>query len=710
MLKRLPIRLILVTSMLFCCIQHSNAQTNEFQQFLDSLIYVFPKEKTDSAKGFIAMNIAQQKMRAAQNTGNWDEAIEWASKGVYYSKKGNYKLGIRRCNWQLGNCWRQKGNYPEAIRYFTELLKAAIKENTPKPIVTSCIWIGDCYMLLGDYQEALKNFQTGLKICEERSAEIFDYKSDQAGLILKIGDSYAKLNNFSLAIISYKKLLGDNQSDRTGDIHARLAMAQIGMKNYDEALKNLQIAVQRLPRLLNLKPDIEYRGILGSFLLQIGEAYCKLGSIQKVDVSLQSYKEAISYLNKCVPLLKEGAGGKETLMNAYALLKEACEATSDYQNALRFTTLYNSLKDSLYSKTTYLKLSELKTELKVKYELEKAAAEMKAQQKLERIEEDALRDKMLADQKLEQEKILADERVDNEKVTAEQKLEQEKAMVIAGEKANYEKSIAIEKISTEKQQTNNLLLMGLILVVITSLFLILYFQQRNQKKRAIEKAETIHQMAELEMQSIRSQLNPHFIFNSLNSIQTLILKEETDKSQSYLSQFARLLRMLLENADKPFIPLRKEIEFLQLYVGLEGLRVPDMQYSFSTDPALNTEQILIPNMFLQPYVENAIWHGLSHKETDKQLQIRIFSENGTVNYEIEDNGVGIKKAEELKSTFHKQHQSKGMELLSKRIKLLNSEYSSTIQTQITDVIKNNEVAGTLVTIKIPVRLFEPLQN
>jgi len=196
------------------------------------------------------------------------------------------------------------------------------------------------------------------------------------------------------------------------------------------------------------------------------------------------------------------------------------------------------------------------------------------------------------------------------------------------------------------------------------------------------------------------------MFNSLNSIQALIIKQENDKSQSYLSQFARLLRMMLENTESPFIPLQKEIDFLQLYLALEGLRVPDMQYSISIDSLLNTEKILIPNMLLQPYAENAIWHGLSHKENDKQLQIRISKENGSVNYEIEDNGVGRKKAGELKSFFRKQHQSKGMELLSKRINLLNKEYGSTIKTEITDVMKNNEVAGTLVSIKIPVMLSQ----
>lgn len=691
MRKRLQIRFILIGSLLFCFIHQSKAQTEKRLRFIDSLINVFPKEKIDSAKGYIAMNIAQQKMGLAQNTGNWDEVIKWASKGVYYSKKGNYKFGIRRCNWQLGRSWMLKGNYPEAIKYFTAMLNTAIKENVPKPIVTSCIWIGDCYMLLGNYQGALKNLRTGLKICEERSAEIFDYESDQAALILKIGDSYAKLKKFQEAITWYNKLLKDDESYETGEIHFKLAQAQIEMKNYDEALKNLQVAVRLYPKILELKQEIKIKGILGDFYMKIGEVYCKLGSIKKGGESSNAYNEAIIYLNKSLPLLIEGAGGKEAMMNVYALLKEACEATSDYQNALHFTTLYNGLRDSLYNKTTYLKLAAQQ----VKYESEKAAGVLKMEQEKDKLRNVAI----LAGQKLEQEKILADERVSNEK-----------AIAIAGENANYEKSIAVEKIRNEKQQTNNLLLMGLILVVMTSVFLIFYLRQRHENKRAVERAETVHQMAELEMQSLRSQLNPHFMFNSLNSIQTLIMKNQSEKSQSYLSRFARLLRLLLENADKQFVPLRMEMEFLQLYLSLESLRVPDMQYSISTDPALNTEQILIPNMILQPYVENAIWHGLSHKEDDKQLRIRVFRENGTINYEIEDNGVGRKKAGELKSIFRKQHQSKGMELISKRIELLNKEYSSVIQTKVTDVIKNKEVTGTLVSIKVPLTLSKTLQN
>ena len=666
---------------------------------IDSLLLVLKGNKEDSSKVITLLAIAWNKFNLAwSRNGDYESAIQYAKEGLALTEKLKFKWGKGRANFVLGRCFELKADYTESLKHHFTALKISLEMGNKVLTLVEYYDIGKIYNRMANYPEALKYFFASLKVVKEIKADNW-----LAGIQARIGTVYFNQENHDEAQKYFTEAysIAEKRQEKLtmAEILSYKGNLSLSQGKYDDALHDFSAS-------LKLYEQSPIKSYIASNYDYIAKAYIMKAAASQDSLTMQKYYyEAIQYLQKALLLQKE-MGGKEEIINTYSLLSEAFRGINDYKNALTYSDLYTQSRDATYNKPAYVKIAELK----VQYETEKAAAEMKAQQKLERIEEDALRDKMLADQKLEQEKILADERVDNEKVTAEQKLEQEKAMVIAGEKANYEKSIAIEKISTEKQQTNNLLLMGLILVVITSLFLILYFQQRNQKKRAIEKAETIHQMAELEMQSIRSQLNPHFIFNSLNSIQTLILKEETDKSQSYLSQFARLLRMLLENADKPFIPLRKEIEFLQLYVGLEGLRVPDMQYSFSTDPALNTEQILIPNMFLQPYVENAIWHGLSHKETDKQLQIRIFSENGTVNYEIEDNGVGIKKAEELKSTFHKQHQSKGMELLSKRIKLLNSEYSSTIQTQITDVIKNNEVAGTLVTIKIPVRLFEPLQN
>ena len=160
--------------------------------------------------------------------------------------------------------------------------------------------------------------------------------------------------------------------------------------------------------------------------------------------------------------------------------------------------------------------------------------------------------------------------------------------------------------------------------------------------------------------------------------------------------------MLLENANNPFIPLARELEFLELYLSLEKLRIPDLKYSIEVDHQLNAEQIKIPNMILQPYIENAIWHGLSHKQDgNRKIQIRVLPTSEGVKYEIEDNGVGRQKADELKSAYRKGHRSKGMELLTKRFKLLNEEYKSEIQTSITDLMTNGEPSGTMVVINVP---------
>ena len=679
--------------LLFCCIHQLYAQQQEqAKKRMDSILHVLQKQKDDSTKVINLMWVAQRKMGDAQNTGNWDEAIEWYRKSLNLSTRINFQYGIGRSSIFLGRCWMQKGDYAEAIKYFYAALNLSYKNGNKNLRVAASGNLAGAYALLGNYKEALKYSLLSYETTQElNNNSAVDLQQSAAG----IAQLYAKMQNWEEALSWYQKALPDNpELFYEGSITLQIASIEMKMKRYDEALKNYRIAVNVFPARFNRKPDTDYKGLLGDWYRELGEAYFKIGSLTKDSERTDAFNKSISYLNMSLPLLSEGAGGKESLMSAYELLRQACEATGDYQNALRFTTLFNSLKDSIYNKTTYQKTADLQ----VKYETEKAASAFRIEQEKEKVRNTAI----LANQKLEEEKKLADEKLNHERSIAEEKLNSEKSL--AAEKTRQ------EKLRAEKQQTNNLLLMGLILVVITSVFVILYLRQRHQKKRAVEKADTIHKMAELEMQSLRSQLNPHFMFNSLNSIQTLILKEDSDKSHSYLSRFARLLRMLLENAEKPFVSLQKEIDFIQLYLGLENLRVPDLQYSVFIDPSLNTEQTLIPNMILQPYVENAIWHGLSYKEADKQLQIRINRDNGTIKYEIEDNGVGRKKAEELKSLFRKQHQSRGMELLSKRFKLLNGEYNSSIETMIADVIKDNEVSGTLVTIKVPAQLSLPSQN
>lgn len=694
----------LITFLLFCCNNQSIAQQpDQAKKKMDSVMNLLAKEKNDSIRMGYSMWIAQRKMGSAQTTGNWNDAIEWWNKALVLAIKTKNDFCIGRCNILLGMTWLQKGDNTQALKPFYDALNTSFKSENRGLRTVSYINIGKCYDNLGKYDEALKYYKLAY---DNQKLLNTDVPMDIRQIAAPISDVYTKIKNWQEALNWLEKTLPyDSTIIYEAQYELQLASIYMGIKNYDGALENYRTASRIFPKRFERKPEMSTKGLPGIWYQELGGIYFKIGTLTKDNERISAFNQAIEYLNKSLPLLKEGAGGIGAIMNTYDLLRQACEAVNDYENALRYTHFYTSLKDSIYSKESYVKMADLK----IQYETEKAAAELTIQQALEK----ARNEKLLADERLEQQKILSEERLDKATAIAEQKLEKEKA--IEQVKANSEKNLAIEKakqekLKAEKKQANNLLLLGLISITIISAFLLLYLRQRQLKRRAEEKAESIHKMAELEMQSLRSQLNPHFMFNSLNSIQTLILKEDSDKSHSYLSRFARLLRMLLENAEKPFVSLQKEIDFIQLYLGLENLRVPDLQYSVFIDPSLNTEQTLIPNMILQPYVENAIWHGLSYKEADKQLQIRINRDNGTIKYEIEDNGVGRKKAEELKSLFRKQHQSRGMELLSKRFKLLNGEYNSSIETMIVDVIKDNEVSGTLVTIKVPTQLSLPSQN
>jgi len=258
------------------------------------------------------------------------------------------------------------------------------------------------------------------------------------------------------------------------------------------------------------------------------------------------------------------------------------------------------------------------------------------------------------------------------------------------------------------QRTGFLVICG-ILILAGALLYVRGRINRIRRKEA-EKTLAVKRMAEMELQSLRSQLNPHFMFNSLNAIQELILLEENEKSHTYLARFAKLLRILLENTEEQFITLNREIDFLNLYLSLESLRIPNLRYSITVDSAIETSTTMIPNMILQPYIENALWHGLSYKEGERKLELNIHKRNGVIVYDVKDNGVGRKNAMELKSLYRKEHKSKGMELLIKRFKLLSEEFGSDIQTEINDLVQDGKVAGTLVQIRVPQDYGERVKN
>lgn len=240
------------------------------------------------------------------------------------------------------------------------------------------------------------------------------------------------------------------------------------------------------------------------------------------------------------------------------------------------------------------------------------------------------------------------------------------------------------------------------------LFSLLWFIYRFRMK-AVRREESLkagfhQQIADMEMRALRAQMNPHFIFNSLNSIQKYILKNDHFAASQYLTKFSRLIRLILDHSHQNNILLSSEAELLQLYCEMESLRFDQrFHYTIEMDPALQPDTVEIPSMLIQPYVENAIWHGLLHKDTFGRLLIR-FARNakGHLLVTVEDDGVGRKRAMELKSKQVLKKKSYGMQITEDRIALINRLNNIQASCTVTDLTDTNGVAtGTRVELEIP---------
>jgi two-component system LytT family sensor kinase len=206
----------------------------------------------------------------------------------------------------------------------------------------------------------------------------------------------------------------------------------------------------------------------------------------------------------------------------------------------------------------------------------------------------------------------------------------------------------------------------------------------------------------IQLQSLRTQMNPHFIFNSLNSVNNFISKNDERSANKYISDFSKLMRTVLKNSDQDFIGLVTEIETLRIYLELEHFRFGDkFDYELQVASNVEPESVQVPPMLIQPYIENAIWHGLRYKEEKGMLWVNFFIEDKKLYCTIHDNGIGRKKSAELKTLHQKTYQSTGIKNTKERIELLNKLHKTNLGIEITDLEENSEAAGTMVKISLP---------
>lgn len=357
------------------------------------------------------------------------------------------------------------------------------------------------------------------------------------------------------------------------------------------------------------------------------------------------YKKAIEYANYAISL-DSGYNNPVLMIDVYSILSDSYSGLGDYTNAYNAMLPYAKLKDSLYSRE---KLS-VTNEMQGKYETEK-------------------RDLQIAS-------------------LTKQKKSQRLIIILAVAGAIIAFSMLMVMYRSKKLQHK------------------LFAQKEDllRKEKEIEEGRLKTKMTELEQMALRAQMNPHFIFNSLNSVQHFVLNKDVEGVNKYLGAFAHLIRQTLNNSGKQVISLEEEIKYLDTYLSLEKMKSNDrFSYAISVDEQIDKSATFIPGMILQPFVENSIRHGVAARENkDGMISIRI-SKNGKLLCHIEDNGIGREKAGEMKRlSADAGYESKGMDITRNRIDTINRIYGTSISVNIDDIKDNSgQTAGTSVDIEFP---------
>lgn len=357
-------------------------------------------------------------------------------------------------------------------------------------------------------------------------------------------------------------------------------------------------------------------------------------------IAQDKYDEAIPYLQESI---KRADSGNDLVIqkDATRTLSEVYREKGDFNRALETYQQYVTLVDTLYRQ----KEQELTQAARLNREIAEKQSRITG---------------------LEQDRALTQSRYDL--ALTEQRLIQEQ--------------------SKRQQWLIYSLLFGMFLLGLTTYF---FYRSNRQQKLANNL---------LALKSLRTQMNPHFIFNALNSVNNYIAKKDERSANRYLSEFSTLMRAVLENSDKDFIPLERELELLELYLKLEHSRFPEkFDFEMEISKNLEADRFSIPPMLLQPYIENAIWHGLRYKEDKGTLKLEVAQQGpDRLRIVITDDGIGRRQSAALKTKHQRQQRSTGMENIQKRVGILNDMHKDKIRILVSDL--NPDGSGTRVEFNL----------
>ncbi|HYV91175.1 MAG TPA: tetratricopeptide repeat protein [Chitinophagales bacterium] len=575
---------------------------------------------------------------------------EFADSAMTISKGIGYEKGVALAYDNLGVYCIMIGNYDSALNNLHKSLAIKTKLKDKKGVAGIYNSIGAAYDSKGDYPEALKNYLYALKLREELG--------DKRGFAVtagNVGNVYGAMENYPSALEMQQKALKIslelNDTAQFAWNYYNLGILYIGMNNDSAALINLTTA-------LELNEKIGSKADVANICIHLGGFY----------KDKANYSKALDYYTKAMEIYKS-IGDKQGLASGNIYIGAVYETLNELPLALKYETAgANSAKEM-----------GLMDRLPFAYNVLSAIYQKMGKYK-EAYDYSVLY-KNVFDSLYNQE---------NDRMITRLQMQYE-----------FDKKEAATKAATEKKelqlkgQKNTFIFSSVLLATILILGGIIFYINRKRK-------ETLYKqnVAESEMKALRAQMNPHFMFNSLNAIQNMVLNHDNDNAFQYLNTYSKLTRSILENSEKKWIPLSDEIKFLELYLKIESLRFQDsFSYEIKTADNVSVHADEIPAMIIQPLVENAIKHGLMNKEGEKKLLIAFNKpkDNGHLEVIVEDNGIGRAMAGHSKK--ESDHKSMSLSITENRLRLLDQNGGSKI---IVEDLENGDKknSGTRVRVLI----------
>lgn len=653
-------KLIVVYFLLGLLFSHSLiAQTSP----IDSLKNVLKVEKEDTNK----VNSLNRLAKEFLNISEYDTVRYYAVQAKNIAENIKFKKGIANAYNLMGIAYLDQGNNTEALKNIFISLKINEEIGNKKGIANAYTNIGILYDFQGNFPEALKNHFASLKISEG-----LGNKKNILGSYTNIGSVYSNLHNYSEAqkyILLALKIaeeindkaslarsycnLGINYENQGNHLNA-LEMLFSGLKISKEIGEKRGVAniysnignVYALQKnykeaMQNILEAIKIDTAIGD-LLDISHCYINIGSIL---IEQQNYLSAIDYLNKGLQIAQV-VGNKAGIKVSYDGLYKAYKSLGNWQLAFENYKLYSDMKDSLFNEDKSEEIGRI--EAKAEFDKQQAITDAQHQNEVKLVEQEA----------------------------------------------------TLKQLKTEKEKS--LLQYAFIGSLLALLFLsLLGYLLFKQKQTQSENAKIV-----LENKLLRTQMDPHFIFNSLGSIQAMIVEENYHAALMYLGEFSNLLRMTLQNSFQVQVKLNDEVKFLNHYLSLEKLRLNEkLNIKIEKDEML--DNIKVPPMIIQPIIENAIKHGIMHKTEgmgNVSIEFKMDEPKENIICTVEDNGVGRTKSKELNIWRKKDYDSKGIEITTSRINMLNHDRKENLYgINIVDLYDDQKKSlGTKVEIKFPI--------